>query len=184
MRKLVYLIFFFPLFIAGISTSCSDDDNSDIWNDYKDWREKNDAWLTQQAALSDPSGKAYYKRIVPSWNPGVYVLMHNFSDPAVTEGNLVPLMSSTVTVKYKGELYNSVPFDSSYTRVDSLYTTKLTNVIEGWQIALQYMHVGDSVDVVIPYFAAYGTAGSASIPPYSALKFSIKLVDIPGYEKR
>lgn len=165
-----------------VSTSCTEDENKDTWETYKEWREKNEAWLQQQAAREETSGKAYYQRVVPAWNPGVYVLMHKFNDPTTTQGNLMPLMSSTVNVKYKGMLYNDVAFDSSYTRVDSLYTTKLSNVIEGWQIALQYMHVGDSVEVIIPYESAYGVSGSSAIPPYSALKFQIKLVDIPAYE--
>lgn len=182
MRKLFYFIFILPVVLSIVSTSCSDDDN-DNWEKYKEWREKNVAWLIQQAAREDVGGKAYYQRIVPAWNPGVYILMHNFTDPATTQGNLMPLMSSTVSVKYKGELYNNVPFDSSYTRVDSLYTTKLTSVIEGWQIALQYMHVGDSVEVILPPDVAYGQSGSSAILPYSALKFQIKLVDIPAYQK-
>lgn len=182
MKKLVYLFFALPLILSVISTSCSD--NEDNWKDYKEWRETNDSWLLEQAAREDGSGNAYYRRIVPSWNPGVYILMHNFTDPALTEGNLVPLMSSTVTVKYKGSLYNDTPFDSSYTRVDSLYTTNLNSVIEGWQIALQYMHVGDSVEIILPANVAYGSTGSGTILPYSALKFQIKLTDIPAYQTK
>lgn len=168
----------------AVVSSCNDDESSDVWDDYKEWRELNENWLQEQAARDDGSGKAYYKRIVPPWNPGVYILMHNFTDPEATKDNLVPLMSSTVSVKYKGVFYEGTPFDSSYTRVDSLYTTKLTTVIDGWQIALQYMHVGDSVEVILPYNVAYGVSGSSAIPPFSALKFNIKLVDIPSYQKK
>lgn len=165
-----------------VSSSCTD--GNDNWDDFEEWRQNNEKWLAEQAARSDGSGKAYYRRIVPAWNPGVYILMHTFNDQAATEGNLVPLMSSTVAVKYKGMFYNDVPFDSSYTNVDSLYTTKLTSVIDGWQIALQNMHVGDSVEVLLPYQVAYGSSGSQAIAPYSALKFHIKLVDIPAYQIR
>lgn len=165
-----------------VSSSCTD--GNDNWDDFEEWRQTNEKWLVEQAARSDASGNAYYRRIVPAWNPGVYILMHTFNDQAATEDNLVPLMSSTVAVKYKGMFYNDVPFDSSYTNVDSLYTTKLTSVIDGWQIALQNMHVGDSVEVLLPYQVAYGSSGSSAIAPYSALKFHIKLVDIPAYQIR
>ncbi|MDE7154309.1 MAG: FKBP-type peptidyl-prolyl cis-trans isomerase [Muribaculaceae bacterium] len=182
MRKLVYLIFLLPLVIGYLSSSCSN--SNDNWEDYEDWRVANEKWMEAQAARADGSGNAYYQRIVPAWNPGVYILMHTFNDKAQTQGNLVPLMSSTVAVKYKGMFFDDVPFDSSYLSVDSLYTTKLTNVIEGWQIALQNMHVGDSVEVLLPYQVAYGASGSAAIKPYSALKFHIKLVNIPAYQIR
>ncbi|MDE6074493.1 MAG: FKBP-type peptidyl-prolyl cis-trans isomerase, partial [Muribaculaceae bacterium] len=51
-------------------------------------------------------------------------------------------------------------------------------------IALEKMHVGDSVEVIIPYQAGYGASSSGSILPYSTLRFGIKLVNIPYYEVR
>lgn len=64
---------------------------------------------------------------------------------------------SIVTVHYKGTLIN--------TRVRALETWKLNypeafqmnEVIEGWQIALQRMHVGDHWIVYIPYAMGYST---------------------------
>ena len=67
---------------------------------------------------------------------------------------------------------------------DSLYRTDLSKVISGWGIVLQEMHVGDSVEVLIPYQSAYGAIGYGSVPPYSNLKFNIKLVDIPYWETK
>ena len=102
----------------------------------------------------------------------------------LTKDNLKPLLTSTVDVKYIGRLYNDVAFDSSFLRTtpaDSVFRTKLTGVIEGWQIALMNMHIGDSCEIVIPSDQAYGSSGSGSIYPYSALKFHVKLVGIPGY---
>ena len=110
--------------------------------------------------------------------------MHYFNDRSLTEGNLTPLSTSTVSVKYIGRLYNNEPFDSSYLATDSLFTTKVGDVISGWGIALQHMRVGDSVRVVIPYQQAYGATQSGSILPYSNLQFDIKLVDIPLYETK
>ena len=46
------------------------------------------------------------------------------------------------------------------------------------------MHVGDTVQIIIPYDLAYGQSGSGSIPPYSALRFNMRLMDVPGYEAR
>lgn len=175
------ILLFIPVVIAilGIVSSCSSDDN---WKDYSEWRQTNEDWLVQQAGLIDEDGKAYYQRVVPVWNRGAYVYMHYFNDRSKTQGNLQPMYTSTVSVKYIGRLYNDEPFDSSFLATDSLFNTTLGGVIPGWTIALEQMHVGDSVRVLIPYQQAYGTNGSGSIPPYSALQFDIKLVDIPMYE--
>jgi len=188
MKKLLLLILMFPC-ISLFTVSCDDNDEKDTWDKYAAWREENEAWLAQMARLETADGKAYYERIVPAWNPGVYIMMHYYNDRELTKNNLVPLATSTVRVKYSGRLYNTdEPFDSSYNNRstvigDSIYQTTLTNIISGWQIALQNMHVGDSVTVLIPYNVGYGASTSnEKIPPYSALVFDIKLVDIPYYQ--
>lgn len=157
--------------------SCKDDNNLD---DYKEWRSLNNNWLSE---LELSSG-SYYRKVIPSYDKGQYVLMHWFNDRNTTAGNLQPYYTSTVAVKYIGRLYNDEAFDSSYLATDSLFVTKVNAVIPGWTIALQEMHVGDSVEVVIPYQSAYGTTGSGKILPFSNLKFNIKLVDIPNWETK
>ncbi|MDE5970631.1 MAG: FKBP-type peptidyl-prolyl cis-trans isomerase [Muribaculaceae bacterium] len=178
MKKILIWILCLPLAFSFIS--CDKDDDND---NYKEWRDINVDYINNEASRF-VDGKDYYKRVVPAWNSALYVLIHYFNNTDETAGNLVPLETSTVAVKYKGMLYDGTPFDSSYVNTDSLFVTKVTGVISGWQIALQEMHVGDSVDVIIPYQAAYGVSGSGSILPYSTLKFGIKLVDIPNYETR
>lgn len=177
MKKILFWLLALPL-AAGF-VACDNDDNTDT---YAEWRQTNIDYINQQAAREE-NGRAYYQRVSPEWNPSVYVLIHYFNDRNITAGNLT-LETSTVAVKYKGMFYNGTGFDSSYVNTDSLFTTKVTGVILGWQIALQEMHVGDSVDVIIPYQVGYGVSGSGSIPPYSTLRFGMKLVDIPYYEVR
>ena len=179
----------FPLLLIILSfvisiVSCSSDDYD--YSQYDEWREANNTWLAEQEALK-VNGEAYYQKVVPSYDNGQYVLMHWFNDRSKTAGNLQPYYTSTVDVKYIGRLYDDEAFDSSYlnteTYGDSIYRTKLTSVISGWAIALQEMHVGDSVEVIIPYQSAYGLTGSGStILPFSNLKFNIKLVNIPYWE--
>ena len=54
-----------------------------------------------------------------------------------------------------------------------------SNVIKGWQDCLQHMHIGDSWLIMIPWYLAYGQAGSGSnIDPYTNLYFRLQLVDI------
>ena len=183
MKKLLLAILALPLIATFFS--CSDDEKT-TWEEYKEWREDNEAWIAEQAAKEETPGKAYYKRIVPSWNTGVYILMHQFNDPEKTKNNLTPLSTSTVDVKYHGRLYTNEPFDSSYLRTspaDSVARFKVSQVVDGWKIALQYMHVGDSVEIIVPYNIGYNATGMGIIKPYSNLVFGVKLVDINSYEK-
>jgi FKBP-type peptidyl-prolyl cis-trans isomerase FklB len=154
--------------------SCSSDD--DTWDDYADWREANTQWLAAQEATG------LYTRVVPDWNKGMYVLMRWLNDTTETSGNLTPLYTSQVTVKYYGTLYDGTPFDSTYLYTDSVLSINLNTCIYGWAIAMERMHVGDEVEVLLPYNVGYGSTESGSIKPYSALRFQMKLTDIPYYE--
>ena len=155
------------------------------WELYPTWRNANNEWYLAQREKKNPDGTPYYTVLSPAWYPESGVLIHYFNDRKLTEGNLSPMMTSTVDMIYIGHLYNDTVFDSSYdntTYGDSIFRTQPNAVIEGWQIALNDMRVGDTCEVVIPYPQAYGTSGQGSIPPYSVLRFNMKLVGIPAYE--
>lgn len=201
MKKLPFFLLF--IFAAFLIPSCSLDPEEDPWAYYEDWRLQNEAWLQAANDSLGPDGEPYYERIEPGYNTGAYILMHFFNDRAATEGNLKPLYTSTVDVKYYGRLMNGEPFDSSYNltysfgdsifrfAIDGSYAnpeaddpTSEISVIDGWKIAVMNMHVSDSCEVIIPYQLAYGMTGrDTTIVPYTNLKFNIKLVDIPAYEK-
>ena len=178
----------FPIFgmlatlaITMLMGSCMGKDDSET---YKDWRQQNEDWFAKQAANT-----SYYTTVRPSWNNSVYVLMHWYNDRSKTAGNLKPLYTSTVDVKYRGKLYDDTPFDSSYLRTspaDSIFRVQVSgDVIEGWAVALTNMHVGDSCEVIIPYNLAYGTYSRGTvIKPYSMLIFDLKLKSINNYETK
>lgn len=182
----------FPLFIlltiaaCFCFTACVDGDG-DVDTD---WRDANVKFYQQQMQLTDASGKAYYTLVVPSWDQNAQVLMHWYNDPKQTEGNLSPLYTSTVDVKYKLMLYDGTPVDSSYNLSksygDSILRTGITpvEVISGWGVALSKMHIGDSCRVVVPYNQGYGIINYGTIKAYSTLVFDIKLVGIPYYEAK
>lgn len=153
------------------------------------WRDANVAFYSQQAELRNPDGSKYYQAVAAPWDSSAQVLMHWFNDRSLTSGNLKPLYTSTVDVKYKLMLYNGVALDSSYNRTepaDSVFRTKLNagGIITGWGIAIPQMHVGDSCRVVIPYSQGYGMNDYHNIKGYTTLVFDIKLVDIPAYENK
>lgn len=89
-----------------------------------------------------------------------------------------PTEKSTVKVHYKGALIDGNVFDSSYDRNEPV-EFGLGDVIEGWQVALSAMKVGDKWEVALPPAVAYGENGvSDAIPPNSALVFEIELLDV------
>ena len=92
-------------------------------------------------------------------------------------GTVFPNVRSIVTVHYKGSLIDGREFDNSYERTcpDAL---RLSDVIEGWQGALQKMHVGDKWIIYIPYAMGYGIKSFDSIPAYSTLVFEVELLGV------
>lgn len=162
---------------AALLASCESDEIRN-WNDFAEWREANDNWLHEMTV----TGK--YTKVVPEWNEDLNVLMRWENDRELTKDNLTPLYTSSVKVKYKGWLYDGTPFDSSYVYSDSCVTLLPSGLIDGWVIALEKMHVGDKVEIIVPYSAAYGTASYGAVNPYSNLRFELELRDIPEYEVR
>ncbi len=75
-------------------------------------------------------------------------------------------------------LIDGTIFDSSVERGEPA-AFGVTQVIKGWQEALQLMPVGSKWMVFIPQDIAYGPNGrGAAIPPYSALMFEMELLAI------
>ncbi len=123
-----------------------------------------DKWLVDNkiTALTDPSGLRY---VITTAGTGV--------KPAVT---------STIVAKYSGKFLTegvtpakSVEFDSS----KPTYTSKLSNLIPGWQIGFQLLPRGSKATLYIPSGLGYGKQGFGSaIPPNSNLFFDVELIDV------
>ena len=82
-----------------------------------------------------------------------------------------------VSVHYKGTLINGREFDNSWKR-GCPEAFRLNQVIEGWQLALQEMRVGDRWIIYIPYNFGYGNRASGPIPAFSTLIFEVELLGI------
>ncbi len=177
------------MLLVPVVSSCSDSDENDndagtLWDRYEEYRETNISWVAQQEAKLNPDGSKYYERLQPAWNANSYILIHWFNDRSETAGNLRPLLTSSVRTRYVGRNYLGQVFDADSTSENGTFFL-VKNVVSGWQVALQNMHVGDSVQIILPYNQAYGSSNpSELIPPYSALQFNIRLHDIPTLEVR
>lgn len=86
-------------------------------------------------------------------------------------------VNSVVTVHYKGSLINGREFDNSWKR-GCPEAFRVNGLIEGFQIALLNMRVGDRWIVYIPYRLGYGKRASGPIPAFSTLVFEIELISI------
>ena len=173
--------FFYTVIMAVVAITMLDSCLvNNVYDEYKEWREKNDEWYQQQKA----SGQ--YKVLTAAWDPSAQVLMRWHNDTMQTKGNLKPLLTSTVDVKYRLRLYDNTVVDSSYnltSPADSIYRAMINQNVEGWMIALTNMHVGDSCTVIIPYQQGYGSSTKSDVlVPYSNLIFDLKLVDIYKYK--
>ena len=87
-----------------------------------------------------------------------------------------PSPRSIVTVHYIGRTIDGKEFDSSRGGVP--LAMRLSDLIDGWIIALQQMCVGDKWEVYIPSELGYGKFSQPGIPANSTLIFEIELIGI------
>lgn len=87
-----------------------------------------------------------------------------------------PNRGSVVTAHYVGKTINGKTFDSS--RGGTAPAFRLRDLIPGWIIALQQMHIGDKWEIYIPAEQGYGKFNQPGIPGGSTLIFEIELLGI------
>lgn len=127
-----------------------------------DYKNKNEQFINEVASqdgiLSLGGGVLY--RVLESGDGG---------------GSVTP--RSIVTCHYKGSLIDGKVFDNSWER-SCPEAFRVSDLIEGFQMALCKMHVGDHWVVYIPWQKGYGKRADADIPGYSTLIFEIHLLGI------
>ena len=87
-----------------------------------------------------------------------------------------PTPRSIVTAHYTGWTINGKKFDSSRGGVP--FACRLSDLIEGWIIAMQQMHIGDKWEIYVPAEMGYGKFSQPGIPGGSTLIFEIELFGI------
>lgn len=90
-----------------------------------------------------------------------------------------PTVRDQITIHYTGSFTDGTVFDSSVERGEPA-TFPLSGLIRGWQVAIPYMGVGDTVEIAIPAEMAYGLQGRGPIPGGATLFFTIELLGIPS----
>ena len=87
-----------------------------------------------------------------------------------------PTVRSIITAHYTGWTVNGKKFDSSRGGVP--LACRLCDLIEGWIIAMQQMHIGDKWEIYLPAEMGYGKFSQPGIPGGSTLIFEIELISI------
>lgn len=128
----------------------------------RQYAQANKEWLAQKAKEADvcplPKG-IYYKVLVKGRVDGPQ-----------------PTPRSIVTAHYTGRTIDGKEFDTSRGGVP--LAIRLCDLIEGWIIAMQQMHVGDKWEVYIPAEMGYGKFSQPGIPGGSTLIFEIELLGV------
>lgn len=110
---------------------------------------------------------------------GVLALDKGVLYKVITEGpcsGTTPTERSIITVHYTGSLIDGRVFDGS--RGGTPLAIRLSDLIQGWIIALQKMHVGDRWEIYIPAEMGYGKRPLPGIPGASTLIFDIELLSV------
>lgn len=141
----------FLMLILLFSTSCIKEDH------WIDWKNINEKWY--EAHKNDQN--------FTQLSSGVsYRVIEKGSETLGT-----PQLSTTyIYLNYEGRFYNDSVFDEG-TNVKFLLGT----TVDGFQEVLKKMNPGDSVEIYIPWEQGYGSNSYIDIPPYSTLKFNIRL---------
>lgn len=110
---------------------------------------------------------------------GVIALPRGIYYKVLAEGNndgRHPSTRSIITAHYTGKTINGKKFDSS--RGGAPLAMRLSDLIDGWIVAMQHMCIGDRWEVYIPAEMGYGKFSQPGIPGGSTLIFDIELIGI------
>ena len=110
---------------------------------------------------------------------GVRPLPKGIFYKVLADGNqqsATPAVRSIITAHYTGRTIDGKVFDSSLGGVP--LACRLCDLIEGWIIAMQQMHIGDKWEIYIPAEMGYGKFSQPGIPGGSTLIFEIELIGI------
>lgn len=128
----------------------------------REYIEANKRWLEEKA-------KEEGVKALPG---GVYYKVLKEGDAA----SATPTVRSIVTAHYTGWTINGKKFDSS--RGGTPLAIRLCDLIDGWIIAMQRMHIGDHWEIYVPAEKGYGKFSQPGIPGGSTLIFEIELLGI------
>ncbi len=133
-------------------------------------------WFSVRVPAQNRAESQKWLDEVKAKNPNIKVTESGLMYEIIDEGDASVKATEDadqVMVNYKGTLKDGNQFDAN----DSI-TFALNRVIRGWTEGMKLVGKGGTVHLWIPSDMAYGERGSGTIPPNSALKFEVDLLDV------
>lgn len=184
------IIAFLVAFVTPLCIlSCSEETENE--DEFADWKNRNEAYFQDIYQKASTNTEGNWK-VIRNYTFEDTISV-NYYDNIVVEvleegtGSGSPMFTDSVFVNYRGRIIptesyaDGYVFDQSYTGEYNLMTARpakllVSNLVDGFSTALQYMRIGDHWRVYIPYQLGYGNQSQTSIPAYSTLIFDIGLV--------
>ena len=143
---------------------------------YKELEEEISERATAAGAAAREEGEKFLAQMAK--DPAVKATGSGLMYKVIQEGSgRKPKATDKVYCHYEGSFPDGKVFDSSYKRGEPI-EFGLNQVIKGWTEGLQLMSEGAKYELYLPYHLAYGESGTRGIPPCSALKFVVELIEV------
>ena len=144
---------------------------------YREMEEEQAERSAAAGAAAKEEGQKFLAKVAR--DPEVRATQSGLMYKVLREGNgRHPKATDQVRCHYEGTFADGSIFDSSYKRGEPA-VFGLNQVIKGWTEGLQLMAEGAKYELYLPYNLAYGEQGAGgAIPPYSALKFVVELLEV------
>ncbi|MBE6221882.1 MAG: FKBP-type peptidyl-prolyl cis-trans isomerase [Bacteroidales bacterium] len=143
---------------------------------YKELEEETSERAAAAGAAAKAEGEKFLAQMAK--DPQVKATGSGLMYKVIKEGTgKKPKATDKVYCHYEGSFPDGKVFDSSYKRGEPI-EFGLNQVIKGWTEGLQLMSEGAKYELYLPYHLAYGESGTHGIPPCSALKFVVELIEV------
>lgn len=143
---------------------------------YKELEQETSERAAAAGAAAREEGEKFLARMAK--DPAVKATGSGLMYKVIKEGTgKKPKATDKVYCHYEGTFPDGQVFDSSYKRGEPI-EFGLNQVIKGWTEGLQLMSEGAKYELYLPYHLAYGESGTRGIPPCSALKFVVELIEV------
>ncbi len=136
---------------------------------------------TDAQLIDDYIARKGYSNVVELDEGVKYVRLIAPPDGAEQVGDSVNVVVNYMLRSVEDKTYDSGSdfkfflFPRDTTQTDESAPVNLSTVIEGWQIGVSQMYVGERGVLFVPSPMGYGDKGSGSIPPYEPLIFEIEV---------
>jgi FKBP-type peptidyl-prolyl cis-trans isomerase len=127
---------------------------------------------TQPAAATTQPGATTHPANSVTTAEGLTIITTTPGEAGAKDGDIV-------WVHYTGKLKDGTQFDSSHDRDEPIrFVLGHRDVIQGWDLGIKGMKVGEKRTLIIPPALGYGDKASGKIPANSELHFDVELMGI------